>query len=135
MRVIEDHFRGSEMGTLDKLFENNKVTVIAGDISEGEWEFNMNSLWSAFDTVSLEGELKSVQLQTEESVKQLAGTLGWGLAGSVFGPLGMLAGMVLGGNRKQMCAFIELKDGRKFIATMDSKVYQHIQALASIAKS
>ncbi|HEY9786047.1 MAG TPA: hypothetical protein V6D17_11635 [Candidatus Obscuribacterales bacterium] len=123
------------MGTFDKLFEEKKVKILAGDLDAGEWEFNMNTLWGAFDQINLQGEIKSIQLQTEESVKQIAGTLGWGLAGALaFGPAGMLAGIVLGGNRKQVCALCELKDGRKFLATMDSKIYQQMLAL-SLAKS
>ncbi|MBS1992510.1 MAG: hypothetical protein JSS83_18430 [Cyanobacteria bacterium SZAS LIN-3] len=47
----------------------------------------------------------------------------------LFGPLGMLAGLTLGGNRKQICALCELKDERKFLALMDSKVYQQLMAL------
>ncbi len=62
-------------------------------------------LWGGFDTIQLQGEIKSLTLQTEESVKKVAGTLGWGLAGSLaLGPVGMLAGLMLGGNRKEVCA-------------------------------
>ena len=120
------------MHNLDKIFKENKnVKVLAGDIQEGDWEFNMGALWGAFETVHLDGEIKSLTLQTEESVKQLAGTLGWGLAGSVIlGPMGMLAGLVLGGNRKEVCTLCELKGGRKFLATMDSKLYQQMLALS-----
>jgi hypothetical protein len=36
----------------------------------------------------------------------------------------------MGGNKKEVCALCELKDGRKFLATMDSKVYQEILAMS-----
>ncbi|MBS1957265.1 MAG: hypothetical protein JST89_23965 [Cyanobacteria bacterium SZAS-4] len=119
------------MQRLEKIFDNKGVKVLAGDIDAGDYEFNMGALWGGFDTIQLQGEIKSLALQTEESVKKVAGTLGWGLAGSLaLGPVGMLAGLMLGGNRKEVCALCELKDGRKFLATMDSKVYQQMLAMS-----
>lgn len=116
---------------INKMLDDKKVKVMAGDIPSGEWEFNMGALWGAFETVQLQGEIKSVQLQTEEGAKDIARTLGWGLAGAItFGPVGALAGLVMGGNRKEVCALFELKDGRKFLALMDSKIYQQMLALS-----
>jgi hypothetical protein len=123
------------MNQINKMLENKQVKVLGGDIQAGEWEYNMGALWSAFDQVNLMGEIKSIQLQTEESVKRLPETAAWGLAGGlVFGPLGALAGVVLGGNRKNVCALCELKDGRKFLATMDQKVYQDMLAMSMTHK-
>lgn len=118
------------MGVFQKIFDNNKVKVLAGDIQPGDWEYNLGTLWGAFDQVQLTGEIKKVTLQTEESVKKLPEMVGWGLAGSMLlGPTGLLAGLILGGNKKEVCALCELKDGRKFIATMDTKVYQQLLAM------
>lgn len=118
------------MGVFQKIFDNNKVKVLAGDIQPGDWEYNLGTLWGAFDQVQLTGEIKKVTLQTEESVKKLPEMVGWGLAGSVLlGPTGLLAGLILGGNKKEVCALVELRDGRKFIGTMDTKVYQQLLAM------
>jgi len=117
------------MQNIGKYFENNKVKILGGDLTEGEWEYSRGTLWGPFEHIELRGAVKRVQPQTEESVKKLAETLGWGLAGMVvMGPLGAVAGAFLGGNRKQVCALIELNDDRKFLATMDSKIYQEILA-------
>ncbi|HEY9676913.1 MAG TPA: hypothetical protein V6C76_02840 [Drouetiella sp.] len=119
------------MQKLEKIFDNKTVKVLAGDVDAGDYEYNMNALWGGFETIQLQGEIKSLTLQTEEGAKHIAQTLGWGLAGSlVFGPMGLLAGLTLGGNRKMICAMCELKDGRKFLATMDSKIYQQMLALS-----
>ncbi|MBP6747906.1 MAG: hypothetical protein WC028_20430 [Candidatus Obscuribacterales bacterium] len=118
------------MERVTKLFENNKVKILAGDLTAGDWEFKMGVLWGGFDQVNLATDLKSMQIQTEESAKNLAQTLGWAVVGNiVFGPLGLIAGLAMGGNRKQVCAMCELKDGRKFLAIMDSKIYQQMMAL------
>ncbi len=119
------------MDTLNKIFDNSKVKVIGGEVHEGEWEYKSGTLWGAFEQLDLaNGELQKISPQTEESVKKLSHTLGWGLAGLMtFGPAGALAGIILGGNRKQVCALLELKDGRKFLALMDTKIYQEMLAL------
>ena len=115
---------------LNKMFANNTVKVLGGDLTQGEWKFETGILWGAFDQISMQGDLKSVQLQTEESIKKLPEMAAWGLAGAiVMGPLGVLAGVMLGGNKKEVCALCELRDGRKFLATMDAKVYQELLAM------
>lgn len=113
-----------------KLFDEKKVNVLGGDIQQGEWQFEAGTLWGPFEQIEIDGQVKAVTMQTEEGAKHLATTLGWGLAGGlVLGPAGAIAGMVFGGNRKQVCAMVELKDDRRFLATMDSKVYQQMLAL------
>jgi hypothetical protein len=121
---------------LSKMLDNSRVKVIGGDVPEGEWEYKMGILWGAFEQIEMSSQLKSVTPQTEESVKKLPEMVGWGLAGAVIlGPLGAVAGAMMGGNRKQMCALIELHDNRKFIATMDSKIYQELLAIAIRSKN
>jgi hypothetical protein len=121
---------------LSKMLDNSRVKVIGGDVPEGEWEYKMGILWGAFEQIDMSSQLKSVIPQTEESVKKLPEMVGWGLAGAVIlGPLGAVAGAMMGGNRKQMCALIELHDDRKFIATMDSKIYQELLAIAIRSKN
>jgi len=119
------------MDSLGKIFDTSKVKVLGGDVAEGEWEFKDGILWGAFEHIELFKSLDKVSPQTEENVKKLSHSLGWGLAGAmVAGPVGAIAGVVMGGNRKQVCALIELKDERKFIAVMDNKIYQELLALA-----
>lgn len=68
---------------------------------------------------------------SEEAIKSVGGTIGWGIAGGVaLGPVGLLAGLVLGGKRKEVTFIAKFKDGRKVIATTDSKTWVQIQAAA-----
>ena len=118
-----------------QMFSNTGVKVIGGDVQQGEWKYESGILWGAFDQVQLQGAVKSIALQTEESIKKLPEMAAWGLAGSVLlGPVGLLAGVLMGGNKKQVCALCELKDGRKFLATMDSKIFQELLGM-SLTKS
>jgi len=74
-------------------------------------------------------DVEEVQLATEESVKRLGGTVGWGLVGGIaLGPIGLLAGLLAGGRGKDVTFVCRLRDGRKFMATAPSKVYTQVSA-------
>lgn len=117
----------------------SKIKVIAGDLATGTYDVPHDLLGReivmrkqfSFDKLDLVKEIERVELQTEESVKRLAGTAGWGIAGmAIFGPLGAIGGMLIGGKDKNVCFAVYLKDGRKFLATTDGKTYQKIAAAA-----
>lgn len=74
-------------------------------------------------------EFVTAEIATEESVKRVAGTVGWGLAGAaVFGPLGLLAGLISGGRKTEITFVGTLKTRHRMLATTDSNVYTMIQA-------
>lgn len=84
----------------------------------------------AGETIAM-SELQSVEVATEENVKKLAGTVGWGLAGAAaLGPLGLLAGAFFGGRKKEVTFIAQLKDGRRMLATTDGKTFMAMQAAA-----
>ncbi len=74
-------------------------------------------------------EIDAIEPASEESVKRIGGTVGWGAAGAVLlGPVGLLAGLLMGGRGKDVTFVCRLKDGRKFMATAPSKVYTEMSA-------
>ena len=74
-------------------------------------------------------EVEELETASEENVKRIGGTVGWGVAGAaLLGPVGLLAGLLLGGKGKEVVIVCKLKDGRKFLAVVDSGTYQKIQA-------
>lgn len=82
------------------------------------------------DEVKLDDHIKSAEILTEESKKKFMGAAGWGLVGAAaLGPLGLIAGVLAGGNKKEICFACELKDGRKFMAIADSSTFHKINAL------
>jgi hypothetical protein len=86
------------------------------------------SFWGGGETV-LMSQLESAELASEDAVKRLGGTVGWGVAGAVLlGPLGLLAGLLVGGRGKDVTFIGVHKDGRKFLATTDSKTFTKISA-------
>ena len=112
-----------------------KVKVLAGDFLEGNGEYSWGSLVLKTKEHSWAGEtipltkLETVEIATEESVKKIGGTVGWGAAGAVIlGPVGLLAGLLLGGKKKEITFVAKFKDGRKLLAQTDSKTFTKLQA-------
>lgn len=120
-----------------------KLTVHAGDFPKGKASissmFGMVTVtftWQPGDgllpqSLSLnEQNIESLEMASEESVKRLGGTVGWGVAGAMLlGPAGMLAGLLAGGRGKDVTFVLKLNDGRRMLATTDSSAYTKLQAL------
>lgn len=113
-----------------------KITIHAGDWAKGQGSFGFGAFalpkegaFAGFETVRGDA-LESVELASEDAVKRVGGTVGWGLTGAVLlGPVGLLAGLLAGGRGKNVTFIAKFKDGRKILATTDSKVFVKIQAL------
>jgi hypothetical protein len=74
-------------------------------------------------------EIESIEVLTEANAKRLGGSLGWGAVGALaLGPLGGLAGLIVGGRGTDVTILCQFKDGRKLVATVDSKTYAKIRA-------
>ncbi len=74
-------------------------------------------------------EIETIETASEESVKRLGGTVGWGLVGgALLGPVGLLAGLLAGGRGKDVTFVAKFKDGRKLLATTDNKTFTALQA-------
>lgn len=113
-----------------------KIKVHAGDFYDGgqhSYSFGSFTLYSDkakwMGETILASQLEEVAPASEENVKKIGGTVGWGAAGAlVLGPAGLLAGLILGGKGKEVTFVAKFKDGRKMLATTDSKTYTKLQA-------
>jgi hypothetical protein len=112
-----------------------KITVHAGDFLKGEGQLSFGSLVLKTEAHPWVGEgihltqLEMVDTASEENVKKLGGTIGWGAAGAVLlGPVGLLAGLLLGGRKKEVTFVARFKDGRKLLGTTDSTTYTKLKA-------
>jgi hypothetical protein len=109
-----------------------KVTLIGGNFGTGTAhlvtgaKINLPGINSG--AIPLH-RIESVEVATEQSVKRLLGTLGWGAIGAAaLGPVGMLAGLLAGGNTKEITFIAVLEGGWTFIATSDVKTFAAIKA-------
>ena len=113
-----------------------KIKVLAGDFLEGDGMFSSNIFllktekkksWGG-EAIPLD-QLETIEIATEENVKKIGGTVGWGVAGAaLLGPVGLLAGVLLGGKKKEVTFVAKFKDGRKLFASTDSKTFTKLQA-------
>jgi hypothetical protein len=73
-------------------------------------------------------QVESVQLASEEAVLSLGGAAAFGTAGAILlGPVGLLAGLVLGGRGNHTTFICKLTDGRKFMATARTRVFKELE--------
>ncbi len=117
-----------------------RIDIIAGDFKKGkESQYVRGNFLMKINESFLRKkinitEIRRLEEASEESVISVGGAAGWGLAGNVLlGPVGLLAGLVLGGKGINTTFVCEFKDGRKFLGTSTTKVFNEIkkQFLAS----
>jgi hypothetical protein len=116
----------------------SKIKVIAGDFSHhvasrvvGN-ELRMQLRDKIFAEKIPLSEIAELDVASKESVTRIGGAIGWGIAGEVlFGPVGLLVGLLRGGRRNETTFVCKLRDGRKFLAVANSRVYSKMQ-LASL---
>ena len=110
--------------------------VLGGDFPKGS---KVDKGWSGINvsfplfsgSEEITDNIEKVELITEENQKKFLGAAGLGLAGGLLlGPVGAIAGLLAGGRSKEVCFACYLKDGRKFLAKGDTKIYQAVLAQA-----
>jgi hypothetical protein len=119
------------------------INVLGGDLENGSWnasfQFGKAKMFRAWSTSSVDLEkLVSAEIQTEDKLKKMSGSAGWGFVGAIAGGvltgglglvIGGLAGILSGGNKTEVCFSCELCDGRRFLAITDKKTWQRILVL------
>ena len=113
--------------------------IIGGDIKKdcsyssmfGQHILIIHTGFFKSETIDLTKQLVEIQQITEENKQSILSKAGWGTLGAVaLGPVGLLAGLLLGGRSKEICAACRLDDGRAFIALIDLKTYQSLFAIS-----
>lgn len=117
-----------------------KINVHAGDFAKGKGSQFLNGTLLAdngkrnwlgnpkWEKVTSD-QFDTLEVATEENVKRLAGTVGWGIAGAaLLGPVGLLAGLLAGGKKKEVTFVLKLRDGRKMLATTPARTFTEMQA-------
>jgi len=111
-----------------------RINVHAGDFKTGlehqyvRGEFLMKHKGKFFREKIPSFQIEKLDLATEESIVSVGGAAGWGIAGSVLlGPVGLLAGLILGGMGKDVTFICKFKDGRKFLGTASSNLFHELQ--------
>lgn len=112
------------------------IKVIAGDFYNNRLAFVLGktlylppaSSWWRLERIPM-SQVTEFQIVTEDNVKTLTGAVGWGAAGAVvLGPVGLLAGLLLGGTKKQVAFFCRFADGRKILGRTEPFVIETLHA-------
>lgn len=112
----------------------SKITLLAGDFQKSRSaRFGGGCFlftYGIFKSETIKAtELQELEVASEESLKRLGGTLGWGIVGGLaLGGVGALAGLLVGGRSKEVTFVAKFKDGRKLLATVESTTFKAIQA-------
>lgn len=109
--------------------------VLAGDIVKGGGHQFSSSTFMLYvpgkilrESIDI-SQVETLEVASEENVKKLGGTVGWGVAGAaLLGPVGLLAGLLGGGRGKDVTFVCKFMDGRKLLGVAPSKVYTKMQA-------
>jgi hypothetical protein len=112
------------------------IKIHAGDFQSGTAKLMLSVItfpWGPGDgafgkSINL-SDLEEIDKASEESVKKLGGTVGWGVVGAtLLGPVGLLAGLLAGGKGTEVTFVAKLRDGRKFLGSTDAKTFTKLQA-------
>lgn len=75
--------------------------------------------------------LKGLEQITEENRQKWGAKAGWGLAGAaLFGPVGIAAGLFLGGKGKKYTVVCTMSDDRSFLAECSEDVYKKLLGMS-----
>jgi len=111
------------------------IKVLAGDFvgvgrfADGKITLRPRDAPSPAHRMVVKDFFDSIELASQHDVVRLGGAVGWGVAGAVLaGPIGLLAGALLGGRGKRVTFLGELKDGRRVLGQTDPVTYTELRA-------
>jgi hypothetical protein len=115
-----------------------ELKIHAGDFGKGNAFLHVDNYFAGEDCIRFNCEksqtiplsmLLSIEMVTEENAKKLVGTIALGSIGAfLLGPVGFAAGVLAGGNKKNITFIATYKDGRKFLGTSNNKDYIKLQS-------
>lgn len=88
------------------------------------------------ERIRISGNIKDITQLTEENKQNMLKKAGWGFTGGVIGGLfgagliGMAAGLMSKGNKKEICFACELLTGEKFVAKTDNDSFQKLLTIS-----
>jgi hypothetical protein len=116
------------VGLLDSPLES--ITVLGGDFNYAAFYPSTKRILLAGPGTRIEEPLRELIDSIEQTSEERAGMgpgIGWGIAGAVVaGPVGLLAGALLGSSAKKVVFIAKLKDGRKFMGRTSPRVFNQL---------
>lgn len=111
------------------------IKVLAGDFTgegryvDGRITLRPREQPSPAHRMAVREFFASVEMAAQHDKVRFGHALGWGAAGALLaGPVGLLAGAILGGRGRDVVFVAELKDGRRFLGRTDSATFTALRA-------
>ncbi|MGH9553892.1 MAG: hypothetical protein ACRD3W_31230 [Terriglobales bacterium] len=132
--MVIDQFINNAIGQ-----NQNRVKVIAGDVSGGFWDLDGSTLKRANSAVTEEMDLSNnvKKLELKDTLKKddfeplvgagVGALLGLRFFGLIGAAVGGAAGHLLTQHKPEISVNVELGDGRKFLAVMTPAMFQNLQ--------
>lgn len=110
-------------------FPKKTQLVVSGNHARLALPWQAGDGWGSGQKVELtKATVAELAIANEESVKKFGRAAGLGLVGGlVLGPAGLIAGALVGGRKKNVTFILELVDGRRMLATVDSSTFTKLQ--------
>lgn len=112
-----------------------KVKILAGDFLQGSGEYcdgvlSIETPIFPWPGISIQiAKIRSIEVVGEEINKPLGASVLQGVAGGlVLGPLGAIAGFLLGEPCKEITFLATLKDGRTILAAIDETAFSQLDS-------
>ncbi|MCO8309042.1 hypothetical protein [Pseudomonas mandelii] len=109
------------------------IMVLAGDFLQGDGEyrdgvFTLRTSIHPWPGITLPlSSFKRIEVANEDSINNMKGAIGFSVAGAMLlGPIGAIAGFMLAGKETEVTFLATLKDGRRFLAAVDSATFEEI---------
>lgn len=75
--------------------------------------------------IPIVGNIAHITQVTEENKKSFSGSAAWGVIGGMaLGGIGALAGILAGGNKKEVLVAIQMKSGENILGTVDGNTFK-----------
>ena len=120
----------------------SKIVISGGNIDckrcdfiSRHFIFRSKNKHTPIERISAE-RIQTISIESENDSKDWFDACGLAAVGSlVLGPIGLLAGLLMGGRKKKICFVATFNDDRKILGTTDSEIYKKIRSAMITAQN
>jgi hypothetical protein len=110
-------------------FPKRTLLVVSGKRAHLQLPWQSGDGWSAKSVALDQSTVADLSIASEESAKRFLRSMGMATVGALaVGLPGLMAGALAGGNKKRVTFVLQLKDGRRMLATTDGKTWTKLQS-------
>ena len=110
------------LGGTDSQQEEVKAELITPGLLTNDFVLNISTGVFSKEKIGIKDNISFYEEVTQENEKKFS--IGWGIVGlAIFGPLGALAGAILGGSKTKHIVAAQLNNGLRFVVQLDREEF------------